>query len=42
MVLESVVTVAGNDGERTIPIEDFFVGPRKTCLEPHEILGFNT
>jgi carbon-monoxide dehydrogenase medium subunit len=38
MVLESVVTIAGKDGERTLPIEEFFVGPRKTCLEPHEIL----
>jgi len=38
MVLESQVTIAGKNGERTIPVEDFFVAPRKTCLEPHEIL----
>ncbi|MDG2316368.1 MAG: FAD binding domain-containing protein [Gammaproteobacteria bacterium] len=38
MVLDAEVTVAGLDGKRRMPIEDFFVGPRKTSLEPYELL----
>jgi len=38
MVLDAEVTVTGADGERRMPIEEFFVGPRKTILEPHELL----
>ena len=38
MVLDAEVTVAGTDGNRRMPIEEFFVGPRKTVLEPHELL----
>jgi len=39
MVLDAEVTVAGTDGSRRMPIEEFFVGPRKTVLEPHELLA---
>lgn len=39
MVLDAEVTVIGTDGSRRMPIEDFFVGPRKTVLEPHELLA---
>ena len=39
MVLDAEVTVTGTDGDRCVPIEDFFVGPRKTILEPHELLA---
>lgn len=38
LVLDAEVTVAGAEGTRRMPLEDFFVGPRKTCLEPHELL----
>ena len=38
VALEAEVTVAGTDGARRMPLTDFFVGPRKTILEPHELL----
>ena len=39
MLLEAIATIVGKDGERTVPVEDFFVAPRKTCLQPSEILS---
>jgi CO/xanthine dehydrogenase FAD-binding subunit len=39
MVLESLVTIVNEKGNKTLPIEDFFVGPRKTILKPHELLA---
>jgi carbon-monoxide dehydrogenase medium subunit len=38
LVLDAEVTVAGTDGNRRMPLQDFFIGPRKTCLKPHELL----
>lgn len=38
MVLDSRVSLIGPDGSREMPIEEFFVGPRKTVLGPHELL----
>lgn len=38
LVLDAEVTIAGPDGNRRIPLQEFFVGPRKTCLQPHELL----
>lgn len=38
MVLDARVTLFGPNGSREMPIEDFFVGPRKTSLEAHELL----
>jgi len=38
LVLDAEVTIAGKDGNRRIALTDFFVGPRKTCLQPHELL----
>jgi len=38
VALDAIVTVAGTDGKRQMPIADFWVGPRKTVLQPHEIL----
>ena len=38
VALDAIVTVAGNDGRRQMPLADFFVGPRKTVLKPHELL----
>lgn len=38
VALDALVTVAGTKGRRQMPIEDFFVGPRRTALTPDEIL----
>lgn len=38
MALDAKLNVASEKGERTIPIEQFFVGPGKTALNPGEIL----
>lgn len=38
MVLDALLTVKGPDGQRQMTLDEFFVGPRKTVLEPHEIL----
>ncbi len=38
VALEAKVTIAGPGGSRCIPLTDFFVGPRKTILEPDELL----
>ncbi len=38
LVLDAEVTVVGKKGQRRMPLTEFFVGPRKTCLEPHELL----
>ena len=38
MVLDAEVTIAGLDGNRRIPIEDFFIAPRKPNLQPYELL----
>ena len=38
VALDAEVTVAGPDGSRRMPLTEFFVGPRKTILAPHELL----
>ena len=38
VALDAEVTVAGPDGSLRIPLTEFFVGPRKTILAPHELL----
>jgi carbon-monoxide dehydrogenase medium subunit len=38
MVLDSRVKISSKKGERVVPIDQFFVGPGKTILEPHELL----
>ena len=38
LVLEARLKIAGADGERVVPIEDFFTGPGQTILCCHEIL----
>ena len=38
LALEAEVTVTGPTGKRTIPLGDFFVGPRKTILEKDALL----
>lgn len=37
-VLGAKLKIAGVDGDKLIPIEDFFVGVNKTVLAPHEIV----
>lgn len=38
LIYDAVVTARSVEGERRIPIRDFFRGPGKTCLEDHEIV----
>ncbi len=38
LAVRAEIVAAGPDGERTIPIDDFFVGPFMTALEADEIL----
>jgi len=38
LTLDAEVIIAGTDGERTIPVDDFFLGPGKTVLKKGEIL----
>lgn len=38
MISDAIVNVAGPNGKRDIPIEEFFVGPGKTVLEQGEIV----
>ncbi len=38
MVLDALVTVASTQGRRQVPIEEFFLGPRRTVLEADELL----
>jgi CO/xanthine dehydrogenase FAD-binding subunit len=38
LALGAIVKIKSFSGERTIPIEQFFTGPRKTVLEANEIL----
>ena len=38
IILESMLKIIGPDGERSIPIEKFFIGPSETVLNKGEIL----
>jgi len=38
LALDAAVELAGRGGGRTLPLEAFIVGPRKTALEPGEIV----
>ena len=38
VALDAIVTVAGPDGRRQMPLADFFVGPRKTVLTSSDLL----
>ncbi len=38
MALDASLAIAGPDGMRGVPLTEFFVGPRKTCLAPTELL----
>lgn len=38
VALDAFVTLAGTKGRRQMPIEEFFVGPRRTAMTPDEIL----
>jgi aerobic carbon-monoxide dehydrogenase medium subunit len=39
LTLGAQIRAVGPEGERTIALEDFFVGPGKTCLKSSEILS---
>src|SRR3972149_8000144 len=38
LLTDAVLTLASTQGERSVPIHDFFLGPRQTVLQPDEIL----
>jgi len=38
MVMEATLTLEGPGGARGVPVEEFFIGPGETCVEPTEIL----
>ena len=38
LALEAKIVLAGGAGERTVPIDEFFLAYRKTALQPGEIL----
>lgn len=38
IALEALVTIAGSEGRRQMPLTALFVGPRKTVLKPTELL----
>jgi len=39
VALEAVVSIAGPDGRRQVPLAEFWLGPRKTVLKPDELLA---
>lgn len=39
LTLGAAVKIAGTKGERTVALEDFFVGPNQTILTPEEIVS---
>lgn len=39
LVLEARLHLLGPRGRRTLPLEEFFVGPRQTALEPGEVIA---
>lgn len=40
LLYEAYVVVKGKDGERKIPIEEWFLGPRKTALKEGELVEY--
>jgi len=38
LLMDALLTLASTRGERRVPINEFFLGPRQTVLEPDEIL----
>jgi len=39
LCLEARIGIAGPGGQREVAIEDFFVGPGQTCLQPDELVA---
>ena len=39
MVMEAILIIAGADGEREVPISEFFQGPGRHCMAPDEVLS---
>ncbi|NBS11940.1 MAG: xanthine dehydrogenase small subunit [Gammaproteobacteria bacterium] len=40
MALGATMTLLSTAGARTIPVEDFFIDYRQTCLAPNELIGW--
>ena len=38
LALETKAVIASTEGERVLPLDDFFTGPKQTILDHHEIL----
>lgn len=38
LALNAVAVIAGPQGQRQVPLEEFFLGPKKTVLKPDELL----
>jgi carbon-monoxide dehydrogenase medium subunit len=38
VALDAIVTIAGPEGRRQLPLVEFYLGPRKTVLKPSELL----
>lgn len=38
LVLDAAVRIAGPAAERTLPLDEFFVGPHRSALQPDEVL----
>jgi carbon-monoxide dehydrogenase medium subunit len=38
LVLDAVLRVSNREGEHMTPLESFFIGPKKTCLKPDELI----
>ena len=38
MVLDAKVVLKSSDGEREMPLEEFFLGPKRTARRPDELL----
>lgn len=39
LALKAQATITGPQGTRSLPLEDFFLGPRRTVLQPGELLA---
>jgi carbon-monoxide dehydrogenase medium subunit len=39
MALEAILSIAGPGGRRTVPMNEFYLGPRRTVLKPDELLA---
>jgi carbon-monoxide dehydrogenase medium subunit len=38
MIMDAELRLVSSDGERTVPVTDFFTGPGESVLQPHELI----